>query len=201
MLLSREYLESWASMQAPAQALPTTADREARRDHRAWEHQAGCRVDRPGWPEGKRPGGGLSHIILSLWRLPKSNLPRVKKLPSPLARDKPICIKPACQEISAVAADGFGPGLGRFLPLLAPHPLFSPAGPACRLSRKATFFPSPLSSWLEHPKVSVAQSRAQAQAYQARQKQLRAQAREIFSPMIEEAPLFQRGGFKPFLEA
>jgi len=67
--------------------------------------------------------------------------------------------------------------------------------------RKATFFPSPLSSWLEHPKVSVAQSRAQAQAYQARQKQLRAQAREIFSPMIEEAPLFQRGGFKPFLEA
>ncbi len=52
----------------------------------------------------------------------------------------------------------------------------------------------------EEARISVAQSKAQAQAYQARQRQLRAQAREISSP-IEEAPLFQRGGFKPFLEA
>ena len=53
----------------------------------------------------------------------------------------------------------------------------------------------------EEARISVAQSKAQAQAYQAQQRQLRAQAREISSPMPEEALLFQRGGFKPFLEA
>jgi hypothetical protein len=54
---------------------------------------------------------------------------------------------------------------------------------------------------MQEAKASVAQSRAQAQAYQARQRQLRAQVREISSQEIEREPLIQRGGFKPFLEA
>jgi hypothetical protein len=57
------------------------------------------------------------------------------------------------------------------------------------------------SSRIEQAKASVAQSRAQAQAYQARQRQLRAQVREISSQVIGEKSLIQRGGFKPFLEA
>jgi len=53
----------------------------------------------------------------------------------------------------------------------------------------------------EKARASVAQSRAQAQAYQARQRQLRAQVKEISSQVMGEEPLIQRGGFKPFLEA
>jgi hypothetical protein len=39
------------------------------------------------------------------------------------------------------------------------------------------------------------------QAYQARQRQFRAQVKEISSQVLGEEPLIQRGGFKPFLEA
>lgn len=53
----------------------------------------------------------------------------------------------------------------------------------------------------EAAKASVAQSRIQAREYQARQRQLQAQARGISSQEIEREPLIQRGGFKPFLEA
>ncbi len=56
-------------------------------------------------------------------------------------------------------------------------------------------------SRLEQVKASVAQSRIQAREYQARQRQLRAQAKEISSQEVEREPLIQRGGFKPFLEA
>ncbi len=67
-------------------------------------------------------------------------------------------------------------------------------------------FPNPsvllrASSSMQEAKASVAQSRTQAQAYQARQRQLRAQVKEIPSQEIEREPLIQRGGFKPFLEA
>jgi hypothetical protein len=61
--------------------------------------------------------------------------------------------------------------------------------------------PSLQTSRTKEARISVAQSKAQAQAYQGRQRQLRAQAREISSSPIDEEPLFQRGGFKPFLEA
>jgi len=60
--------------------------------------------------------------------------------------------------------------------------------------------PSPQVSRRKEARISVAQSRAQAQAYQARQRQLRGQAREI-SSLIDEEPLFQKVTFKPFLEA
>jgi len=60
--------------------------------------------------------------------------------------------------------------------------------------------PSPQASRRKEARISVAQSKAQAREYQARQRQLRAQAREISSP-IDEVPLFQKVPFKPFLEA
>ena len=61
--------------------------------------------------------------------------------------------------------------------------------------------PSLRASRREEARISVAQSRAQAQAYQARQRQPKAQARRISSPMTEEEPLLQRVPFRPFLEA
>jgi hypothetical protein len=60
--------------------------------------------------------------------------------------------------------------------------------------------PASHSSRQEKARASVAQSRTQAQAYQARQRQLRAQVKEISSQVMGEEPLIQRGGFKPFLE-
>jgi hypothetical protein len=58
-----------------------------------------------------------------------------------------------------------------------------------------------LSPSRQEAREAVAQSRAQAQAYQGRQRQLRAQAREISSSSIDEEPLFQKVPFKPFLVA
>jgi hypothetical protein len=60
--------------------------------------------------------------------------------------------------------------------------------------------PSPQAFRRKEARIYVAQSKAQAQAYQGRQRQLRAQAREISSP-IDEEPLFQKVPFKPFLGA
>jgi hypothetical protein len=55
---------------------------------------------------------------------------------------------------------------------------------------------------LEEAKASVAQSRAQAQTYQVRQRELIARAKAGLLPEpVGEKPLIQRGGFKPFLEA
>lgn len=69
------------------------------------------------------------------------------------------------------------------------------------LERASSSAPSSQASRREAARISVAQSRAQAQAYQARQKQRKAQAGEISSQVLGEEPLIQRGGFKPFLEA
>ena len=81
----------------------------------------------------------------------------------------------------------------------------SPSKPqALNLSEPLSLYsslPASHSSRQETARASVAQSRAQAQAYQAQQKQIRAQVKEISSQVMEEEPLIQRGGFKPFLEA
>ena len=68
-------------------------------------------------------------------------------------------------------------------------------------SSLAPSIPVSHSSRQEEAKASVTQSRAQAQAYQARQRQLKAQVKEISSQVMGEEPLILRGGFKPFLEA
>jgi hypothetical protein len=86
-----------------------------------------------------------------------------------------------------------------------PPPRTPPSLPTSRAGapafKKESLFSSPPFSWLEQAKASAAQSRDQAQAYQARQRQLQAQAGEISSQEIEREPLIQRGGFKLFLEA
>ena len=62
--------------------------------------------------------------------------------------------------------------------------------------------PSLRASRREEARISVAQSRAQAQAYQARQRELIARAKAGLLPEpVGEKPLTQRGGFKPCLEA
>lgn len=46
----------------------------------------------------------------------------------------------------------------------------------------------------------IAESRHQARAYQARQKELRNRAKMGLVENIKDEPLVQRGGFRPFLE-